>query len=233
MVLKVRTNTLLIIALLPGCAFYRASREDIQQSCVQSTGDVTADYAHSVVPIYIEYPDDRWGICSATVIAPAVLLTAAHCLPDQALDVFVKPSPDLDRVRAERTERNPVWPTEWGYRDIGLVYLTEPLDIKPAILDLRTPTEGAAVLLAGYGEESPGGPNGKLRTGWDKIDAVHKGAMLTTPYGATGRPGDSGGPAFLNGRVVAVLSQLYESGANGFSLVGFDAEFLGLEVCND
>lgn len=158
------------------------------------------------------------GTCTAALIGPAVLLTAAHCVGNgqqikfvvagisidatcthaPGYDPFFKPSDDLALCLLSRTVT-------------GLTYETVKLDTVPII--------GSEILLTGYGcTTQNGGIDGRLRVGRTETVTDQEASDAATNFnvplgevnsiytlsdvpagGAVICPGDSGGPAFEAG----------------------------------
>lgn len=161
----------------------------------------------------------KGGVCSAVVVAPDALLTAAHCASgagdyrvhyrDEAgepvlLDpaaLVVHPGYDRGAIAARRRSI-----------DLALVRLANPLPPRftAAALAKASPDAGEAVRVGGYGvaREGEARSTGTFRA----VDLP-----VVTPYGrstilvwAGGRPGrgacqgDSGGPIAAGGAVLAI-----------------------------
>jgi secreted trypsin-like serine protease len=176
--------------------------------------------------------NDRGGFCSASVIAPDVLLTAAHCVASSAghrvhwrdaggepvmvepAAVAVHPGYVADAVKARKKSV-----------DLALVRLAEPLpaSFQPVALSAApAPRPGETVTVAGWGVVSDAGAD----TG-GHFRSVSVG--IVEPYGpsslllwlSSGRAagagacaGDSGGPVFADdGGIVAVTA--FAEGASG------------------
>jgi len=161
------------------------------------------------------------GVCSAVVVAPDVVLTAAHCVTgaDQhrvhfrgsdGEPVLIVPAakavhPGFDAKAIEKRTRS---------IDLALLRLPAPLPARftSATLASDRPMKGAPVTVSGYGLS---------REGEAKTTGTFRAAALTViePYGpsqillwldgkgAVGAcQGDSGGPIAVGGEVVAITS---------------------------
>jgi S1-C subfamily serine protease len=163
----------------------------------------------------------KGGVCSAVVVAPDVVLTAAHCVTgadehrvhfrDGAGEpILIVPAakavhPGYDAKAIEKRTRS---------IDLALVRLPEPLPARfeTATLDPARPAKGDPVTVSGYG---------LARDGDAKTTGTFRAADLTViePYGpsqillwvqgkgaAGACQGDSGGPMTAGDTVVAITS---------------------------
>ncbi len=148
--------------------------------------------------------------CTATVIAPRVVLTAGHCVDDMVSFRVLAAGVERDSTEAETYDwdENGAETVNPLHHDIGLVYLREPIELVtyPALADARVPEGTAAVDV------------GRIREGVVTNEffaapiVLRSGLRVGYPfdYSAAGiiEHGDSGGPVFLAGTqtVVAVNS---------------------------
>ena len=168
-------------------------------------------------------------LCSAVLVHPEVLLTAAHCLPADpgtAIEVLegANARAPTATVTAHRSVRNAVYFTTMdeiartGF-DVGVIVLDAPIDGADAVTGAKLATLGSildprdragafanGVTVVGFGGRKDTGVD--ATTGWKRTADTNVLEMndfaLTTsgPHGGISH-GDSGGPAFVrvNGRL--------------------------------
>ena len=227
------------------------------------TGGEPDGNRHPNVGLILYYTEDGRFRCSATLISPTVLLTAAHCTDGVLGSVLVT----FDSVIAEEPPSGfPVAadPTEGytdeelaaaGYlsgtaythpeysgftdlanwNDVGVVVLDEPVtDIEPAVLApldyldqySQPALQGTIFEVVGYGtevrkpESGPQKPQPMTYPLMRRYTTLPGQKLTPQILQLNGNPndvrggggtcfGDSGGPVFLDGYLVAVTSYVY------------------------
>lgn len=161
----------------------------------------------------------RGASCTGVVVAPSVLLTAAHCVQpaaDYAVVVFEAGTPRLIPITRialhPRFEANS-FETRRPTPDLALVRLASalPAAFRPARLssEIALPARRTGFTLAGFGvtRDGDGASAGTLRTVNLPSIGTTGGIMIRLSDGAAkgGCTGDSGGPVFLDGTVAGII----------------------------
>jgi hypothetical protein len=176
-----------------------------------------ADIAAQTVQIV----STRGSICSATVIARDLLLTAGHCVqPKASYAVSLNEGAGPRVVPVARIVLHPGYdPHQFETRrpspDMAIVKISEPLPARFHAARLATeralPKPGDAFTLAGYGFSIDGDPGsvGKVRIVTLPTVGTTGGIMVRVSAGggssAGACTGDSGGPAFRGDMLAAVI----------------------------
>lgn len=145
--------------------------------------------------------------CTGTLIAPDVVLSAAHCGP--ALEILA------GGVWHEVAHgvAHPDFHPQTLVNDLALHFLTAPVKTLPTA-PIRVPVLGPA-LLQGYGQ-TEAGISGTLNEAPMEIRAFYQdGRLLAGGQGTDSCYGDSGGPLYQDGALVGVASSGIPGGECG------------------
>jgi hypothetical protein len=152
--------------------------------------------------VYISVNNAR---CTATIVGPRAVITAAHCAQNGAKVTFklraTRPNiiSDPNAVFTGTATRSSIYPGK--DHDIAMVYLDQEIaDLKPASIGGKV-VNGVDIQIFGYGCTNPGGGggnDGQLRQGKNRITGISGYDVVSgkAPGGAALCFGDSGGPAF-------------------------------------
>lgn len=185
----------------PNAAEARIWRAQNQRVLINGNPVNTKDY-----PAVVRVMMDN-GSCTGTIIGPKVLLTAAHCAASGNKVAFK--TFDGKSYTAVMTNGSG-YPTQ--DLDLNLGLINQVVSVPPASIRIdkfeRTNME---VEMVGFGCINPGGGGGNdgiLRKGSNIISAGQGfDLVLNAPNKSALCFGDSGGPLFYQGQVIAVNSK--------------------------
>jgi len=158
-------------------------------------------------------------LCSGVLVAPTVVLTAAHCVfgvPASDLQVLTGPdtSAPEQTLAVQSAAAYPTYDSASGLAggvDLGVVFLAAPSSIPP--MPVRTDVTdaeltGASLTLIGYGLSSTTDPTtaGIRRSVVAPVDTVCSRIVTAGDADANECEGDSGGAVLLGGQLVALIS---------------------------
>jgi hypothetical protein len=170
----------------------------------------------SVFLLDLRFDNDTAAVCSAVLVSPQVLLTAAHCVEPalhSATSVTVKATNTLDDSMLTQSDfiavttvaRHPQWSaadTLSPYDVAGLLLASTPA-ATPTVLLRMLPSGlvGHALRVVGYGRTTAGvDDSGTRRSGPATVTQVTPDLLELGVAGDEGIcGGDSGGPSFLTG----------------------------------
>lgn len=145
--------------------------------------------------------------CTASIVGPNVILTAAHCADTGEKMTFT----GVDGVKYTATMYHYEKWSDKDDLDLSLGKLDKVTKIKPVSLRTdRFEQKGILVDLIGYGCTNPGGGGGNdgvLRAGTGKVSGAQNYDLVVDASPSALCYGDSGGPVFFEGRQIAVNSK--------------------------
>ncbi len=182
-------------------------------------GGVSDTIASHAAVVYISLGQ---GFCSGTLIAPRVVLTAAHCLENVAVgSIQVGFGHDSSAMTywtgASQALPHPSYDPYATVNDIALIRLdadapagTRPVPTLPASLALKSASAGTELVFSGFGDTETGSYGIKLKAPGTvglvceglASCSYRSGSVVNRAFGYSqtrGGPcsGDSGGPAFV------------------------------------
>ena len=171
------------------------SKEDL----VRGTPDEDYSGVIGVVSLYVKDGSLRHAVCSGTYVAPRLVLTAAHCMPENryvtkvfygtdlksaydTLDWWAHPAPGEPWALAEAFKVHPDFNTDTYFADIGVVFLDRELPVPVTPIAKRRLEDrkiGELGTLVGFGATSSDQMLTET-TGWG-LRRVGKSSFLGSP----------------------------------------------------
>lgn len=188
-----RLGITLIVGLVGACAADAAPGHD--RATITNGIDDDGD------PAVVALLEAGQLLCTGTLIAPRVVLTAGHCIGgvDEVLFGATVAAPD-DRRGVLLARAHPAFDLAALDNDVGVVLLDAPapggVDPHPfGAADL----DGGQLRLVGFGRTGPVDESApRKREGTAAVDLVEATTVRITPDPAQACDGDSGGPALFD-----------------------------------
>ncbi len=151
-----------------------------------------------------DYPAIVWiGWCTASIVGPRTVITAGHCFDGDGKAEFTLNGTTykLQLTQSPHYDDHSEYDSNLDGKDsdLSLGVTSQVIQgVKPISVG-GTPVVGKVLTLFGYGCSQPdeSGDDTKLRSGKNSVAEVRENGMLLKGFlkGASGCPGDSGGPA--------------------------------------
>lgn len=209
----------LVVALSTGSAGCLAVPEVVPRTAEITMG--TEDLADPAVAALAPIEARDRARCTATLVAPRVLLTAAHCEIDaapEAWEAFFGSSLTGvgTRVQVLFALSHPEFDGGADH-DLALVLLAEPAPVAPVALASGPPSSPPSpARLVGFGFTSAEGDDAdRKREGTTSIDAVLPLHVVLAAAPSLPCSGDSGGPLFVGVPGAEVLAGVVSRGDPG------------------
>lgn len=160
--------------------------------------------------------------CTGTLIAPRVVVTAAHCF-DRPIPFAVAFGPSVDMATETRmvsdVQLHPAYDSATGDNDIAVLVLDRQASAAPvayATTPLATDAVGRTVRIVGFGADDQAVTGQKLE-GTSTITEVSSTSFRTGPAPSMSCGGDSGGPV-LDGALLVGLTASGDVGCEQYAV---------------
>lgn len=210
-----------------------------QQTAKGDVGAKAIDVIKEEVYVLMKDWDDKSWMCTGTLVAPNVVLTAAHCLDDSEFASWEIVAPFADgepRVSASSPQRMSTdYNDDPGSPDIGFLWLDEAIDLPEyaKLTDLSGELEKGGTVKASAVVRSALKAEAQFKSvdNLDVSSSVDRGYTHGVATPLFSQPGDSGAGLFLieNGKVTHKLIGVERQPEKDENLDHFtrvDADFL-------
>lgn len=189
----------LIVLGVSGCAV-EASQEEAESNASEIVGGTTTT-GHPAVGALV---DAGGPFCTGTVVAPRVVVTAAHCLEGvksaASLGFALGPSAFRPQriLKVAGASVHPQYDARNIRNDIAVLRLAADAPVTPVPIATKAPTVGQSLVFVGYGVSNgrTGAGFGTKRQVTMKVAQVGASQFAYAEANKNTCSGDSGGPAF-------------------------------------
>jgi hypothetical protein len=170
-------------------------------------GAVTLGASDATDTAVVALLEDQQVVCTATVVAPQVVLTAAHCLysggPLALPDVSLGETPDQAGVRVPTVREwlHPLFDPVTHANDVAVLLTATRLPVAtlPILETLPADAEGSDVTVVGFGKTAVTSAATPSRSeGTSRISALAPTTLTLRGDPSLPCEGDSGGPVLLS-----------------------------------
>lgn len=196
-----------LIALLAGCAAEQGAEDPEEDTSSTESEIVGGSLTSSYAAVGALTTSSGFPFCTGTVVAPRVVVTAAHCLAEpgtSASGIRFALGPDANNpssvLRVKRIAYHPRYDDRQIKNDIGVVILSSDAPVTPVPVNTSMTSSwvGKNLTFVGYGVTNGSTQTGAGRKREVTIPVSQVGATQFA-YQTSGKNtcnGDSGGPAF-------------------------------------
>ena len=149
------TAALLVPAALPVAASATARpTPSVTRASTNMHTDIAGGVAGSVAGVVAITTSSQY--CTGALIAPRIVLTAAHCLDDvkNPSTIAVRPNQTHQNLGVSRFYRAPGYNAATHVNDAAVLILNSPAKVRPLGLMSAEPAAGTAARITGYGQHT-------------------------------------------------------------------------------
>ena len=224
--------TILALGLAPGCAPDAGPAPATAQGRIVDGTSDTGDPAAVAIGARRVGCDERLvARCSGTLVAPRLVLTAAHCVLDPRLSSSLEvlfgsavDAPDAAFRQVVHVAVHPEYQGDGDAADLAALILDTPAPVAPATLGAEAMDDtwiGTQVRVVGFGQALSTDPvTGVKRSGTAVITDVSEAGFRIEADPAMSCHGDSGGPVLAMRGGAEVVIGSTSTGDPGCALYG-------------